>query len=195
MPRRRKEWSSGPDSFERLLLFLDPADHDAAGIRYELLRQRLITIFERRGCAHPDEVADETFLRVESLLDQGEQVEPEHREGFIVETGKHVLQEYWSKRRVEPAVEADEEAVSATDELQEAIFNLCIEQLPDRDSDLLRRYLFFGPEGQGIKPKELRQRLAQQEGISLVALSVRVCRIRADLTKKCLCCMKCVQTR
>lgn len=193
MPRRRKEWNPNSESFEKLLSFLDPADRDSAGRRYELLRQRLITIFERRGCTHPDEVADETFLRVESLLDQGEQVEPKHREGFIVETGKHVLQEYWSKRRVEPAVEVDGEAVSATDELQEAVFNLCIEQLPDRDRDLLRKWLVFGPEAHGMKPKDLRQRLAQQEGVSLATLSVRICRIRADLTKKCLCCLKCVR--
>jgi hypothetical protein len=195
MPRRRKEWSPSSESFKKLLSFLDPANRDAAGKRYEFLRQRLITIFERRGCTHPDEVADATFFRVESLLDQGKEVEPKYREGFIVETGKHVLQEYWDKRRVEPAVESDGEPVSPTDDVQETVFNLCLEQLPDRDRDLLCRYLLFGPEEQRIKPRDLRQTLARQEGISLAALSVRICRIRADLMKKCLCCLKCAQNR
>ena len=195
MPRRRKEWSPSSESFEKLLSFLDPSDRDSAGKQYELLRERLITIFERRGCIHPDEVADETFLRVESLLDQGKQVEPKYRGGFIVETGKHVLQEYWPKRRIEPAVEWDGRPVAPTDDVQEAIFNLCLHQLPDQDRDLLCKYLAFGPEEQGTRPKDLRQRLAQQERISLAALSVRICRIRAGLVKKCLCCLECMQNR
>lgn len=195
MPRRRKEWSPSSESFEKLLSFLEPADRDLAGRRYELLRQRLTVIFERRGCLHADEVADETFLRVESLLGQGSVVELGYREGFIIETGKHVLQEYWDRRRREPVVESNAGAVSGTDDLQETIFNVCIEQLADRDRDLLRRYLLFGAEGQETKPKELRQRLAQQEGMSLAALSVRIFRIRAELVKKCLCCLRCVQNR
>lgn len=195
MPRRRKEWGSSAESFEKLLAFLDPSDRDTAGEHYELLRQRLIIIFERRGCFHPDEVADETFLRVESLLDQGKQVEPKFREGFVVETGKHVLQEYWTKRRIEPAVGSDEEASSLTDEVQGAIFDLCLHQLPDRDRELLCRYLTFEPEEKRTKPKDLRERLARQEGISLAALSVRICRIRASLMKKCLCCLECVKNR
>ena len=193
MPRRRKEWSSSSESFERLLSFLEPADRDLAGRRYEFLRKRLILIFERRGCVHAEEVADDTFLRVESLLNQGKIVDPDNREGFIIETGKHVLQEYWDSRRLEPVVESDADAVSGSDDLKETIFNVCIEQLADRDRDLLRRYLLFGVEGQETKPKELRQRLAQQEGMSLATLSVRIFRIRAELARKCFCCLRCVQ--
>jgi len=193
--RHRKEWSTGSGSFEKLLTFLDPADRDSAGKKYELLRQRLIVIFDRRGCAHSDEVADETFLRLESLLDQGKVVEPGNRDGFIIEVGKHVLQEYWDRRRLAPVVESNSDAVSSPDDLMEAIFNLCIEQLADRDRDLLGRYLLFGTNGDALKPKEVRQRLARLEGMTVAALSVRIFRIRTELAKRCLCCLRCVQNR
>ena len=191
MPRRRKEWSSSSESLEKLLSFLDP-NRERAGERYELLRERLIRIFERRGCNHPDEVADETFLRVESLLDQGKEVESKDREGFVIETGKHVLQEYWDKRRIEPQAEPEGRPVSPTHDVREAVFDLGLHQLPDRDRDLLSKYLGFGSVNQGIKPKIRRERLARQEGVGTPELRVRIFRIRAKLMKQCLCCFECL---
>ena len=57
------------DQFEALLRQLSP-DRDLAGARYEQLRRRLVTILAHRGCAHPEEVADETMDRVARRLAQ-----------------------------------------------------------------------------------------------------------------------------
>src|SRR5205085_11821880 len=49
--------------FDLLLDWLAP-DREQAALRYEEIRRRLIQIFEARGCAAPEELADRTFDRV-----------------------------------------------------------------------------------------------------------------------------------
>src|SRR5204863_6195928 len=50
------------ESFEILLAQLDP-DRERAGELYETIRRKLIRLFEWRGCACPEDLADETFNR------------------------------------------------------------------------------------------------------------------------------------
>jgi DNA-directed RNA polymerase specialized sigma24 family protein len=58
------------ESFEILLAQLDP-DRERAGELYESIRRRLIRLFEWRGCACPEDLADETFNRVARKLAEG----------------------------------------------------------------------------------------------------------------------------
>src|SRR5262245_15146027 len=48
------------EQFEALLKRLGP-DREAAGIRYEELRHRLLTVFEYRRCHDPEKLADQTL--------------------------------------------------------------------------------------------------------------------------------------
>ena len=58
-----------PEQFDTLLHRLGP-DRDLAGTRYEQLRRRLITLFDYRGCPHPEELADETLDRAARRLEE-----------------------------------------------------------------------------------------------------------------------------
>jgi DNA-directed RNA polymerase specialized sigma24 family protein len=62
-----------PEGFERLLALLDQ-DRDRAGLRYEMLRRKLMRFFEWRNCRPPEELADETLDRVCRKLGEGLQI-------------------------------------------------------------------------------------------------------------------------
>ena len=47
------------------------SDRDVAGARYVELRERLLTVFIRRGCANPEELADEIAAAEASLNSEG----------------------------------------------------------------------------------------------------------------------------
>ena len=64
-----KGWTLSPQSFDLLLSALH-ADRDRAGEEYERLRRTLVTFFDWRGCAFPEELADETFNRAARRLEE-----------------------------------------------------------------------------------------------------------------------------
>lgn len=55
-------------AFARLLTALD-INHDRAAEKYELLRRKLIKMFERRQCANSEELADETLDRLTGKME------------------------------------------------------------------------------------------------------------------------------
>src|ERR1044071_7899691 len=67
---RRRDWQLSTLALERFLASLD-SDRDRAAERYEHIRTRLLRFFEWRGCAFPDECADETITRVIRKIDEG----------------------------------------------------------------------------------------------------------------------------
>jgi len=64
----RTGWVLTQEDFDRLLHWLD-ANLEAAGREYETIRERLIKIFARRGCAAAEDLADETINRVTAKLE------------------------------------------------------------------------------------------------------------------------------
>jgi hypothetical protein len=62
-----KDLSIVKDNFEQLLTWLDP-DRDIAGQKYEVIRTRLIRVFELRGCFKAEELTDETINRVTAKI-------------------------------------------------------------------------------------------------------------------------------
>src|SRR6185369_2835428 len=59
--------------FDRLLSWLD-ADRERAGLLYEKIRWRLVTILASRGCVLAEELADETIDRVARRVADIEQI-------------------------------------------------------------------------------------------------------------------------
>src|SRR5437667_247442 len=58
-----KKWSLTQSAFDKFLACLDQ-DRDGAGLRYELIRSKLINYFDWRDCPSPEDHADETINRV-----------------------------------------------------------------------------------------------------------------------------------
>lgn len=189
--RRERGWALSADSFNRLLEGLHP-DRDQAGYEYEHLRRVLVTFFDWRGCAFPEELADETFNRVARRMEEGELIRnlPDYCYGVARRLALEILPKQ-SKQEDEPpefehlsAPVEDLEERRSREQLYEC-FEHCLKQLSPENQELVIQYY------QTEKRAKIDNRiaLANKMGVSLNVLRVRVYRLRATLEEsinKCL---------
>jgi DNA-directed RNA polymerase specialized sigma24 family protein len=170
----RKEWTLDQESFERMLAWLDP-DRERAGRRYEAIRSRLMRIFTSRGCAHAEELADETINRV---CDRVAEVAGDYSGDpalyfYGVATKVHL--EYVRRNArvaVLPPREAPEDREAA-----HACLDRCLARFPSETRELALEY--YRAEGQA--KIDLRRGLAERSGVGLNALRIRMHRLRNEL--------------
>lgn len=67
--QQKKDWTLTPQALDRLLAWLDEGIN-SDGLRYLEMRRRLVSYFDRKNCATPDELADETLNRVARRLEE-----------------------------------------------------------------------------------------------------------------------------
>jgi DNA-directed RNA polymerase specialized sigma24 family protein len=177
-----KNWSLSQEAFDALLDWLD-SDRELAGIQYEQIRSRLIKIFTGRGCIDPEELADETINRVTSKLNEIQSEFTGHRARYFFGVANKVYLEYLRRKQPPPPLPPPD---SGRAELEYRCLERCIERLSEEDRALLLKD--YGAKGR--TQAERRKALAEELGISLNALRIRVFRIRAAL-KECI--EKCIQ--
>jgi DNA-directed RNA polymerase specialized sigma24 family protein len=178
----RKEWILDQESFERMLAWLDP-DRERAGHRYEAVRTRLLRIFVSRGCACPEDLADETINRVcDRILELADTYTGDPTLYFYgVATKVHL--EYLRKTAriaVLPPREPEEDREAAHQCLER-----CITKLPAETRQVVLDY--YREEGQA--KIDLRRAIAERSGVGLNALRIRMHRTRSELqvcVEKCL---------
>src|SRR5215472_13818765 len=68
-----QKWSVTQEAFDQLLASLSP-DRDKAADRYLEIRRNLVRLFEWRGCATPDDYADEAINRCARKIAEGDQI-------------------------------------------------------------------------------------------------------------------------
>jgi DNA-directed RNA polymerase specialized sigma24 family protein len=182
-------------SFHRLLNWLngEDEDNDSGGHKYEEMRQKLISYFDRRNCRAPEDLADETLNRVASKLDEKGSITNVMPAQFCFIKARQVLHEYWRRLDLKeigledtpvaappdqhpflvanPADEQDEQ------ERRMRCLEHCLQNLKRQEHDLIIRY-YYGEERAKINN---RQKLADELGISSKALVVRALRIRKKL--------------
>lgn len=187
-----RAWQATPESFARLLRWLD-GGVDSLGQRYEEMRQRLVTFFDRKNCRNPDELCDETFNRVMKWLEQSGKERDEEPAKICYNTARFVFHE--SLRRPENAQEDYEEMPLAqqpvedprvTEKLIEAeeqkenrlgCLQMCSAKLPQDDQELIVQYYY----GEQRVKLDNRKRLAAERGMTANALTIRACRVRDKL--------------
>ena len=175
-------------AFARLLRWLDDGE-DSHGVRYLQMRHRLVAYFERRGRTSADSLVDETFNRISRTLEASGciAVRPPARYCFIV--ARYVfLEDVRRERRsvpfddgrgdLEPGADALE-MFARTMEREERLATLerCLARLTPQQRDLVIEY-YRGAKRQRI---ERRRELAEQMGISMNALGIRMSRLRSRL--------------
>ena len=188
--------------FHRLLNWFNEEnnDQDSGGHKYEEIRRKLISYFDRRGCKFPEDLADETLNRVAQKLDEQGSITNVTPAQFCYIKAKQVLHEYW--RRPEEKVIAledlpvndqpDHRTLLPTDPNDERdeqekwmeCLEGCLQKLKPQDHELIIKY-YYGEERVKI---DNRQKLAEELGISSKTLVVRALRIRKrleDCVKKC----------
>jgi len=181
-------------AFHRLLNWLgSEGAEDSGGQKYEEMRQKLISYFDRRNCRYPKDLADETLNRVTLKLDEKGSILNVTPAQFCFIKAKEVLHEYWRRPdqnqiALEDLSEADPPdlrlamAAGLNDdrEAQDERMNcleLCLQKLKRQDAELIIRY-YYGEERVKI---DNRQKLADELGISSKTLVVRALRIRKKL--------------
>ncbi|MFL6290706.1 MAG: RNA polymerase sigma factor [Thermoanaerobaculia bacterium] len=165
-----------PDSFEALLAMLH-TDREIAGQRYEEIRRRLVRLFEWRGCAHSEELADETFNRVARKSAEGLALQRSDPYAYFCGVAHHVFQEVVRREaRQHKALESSDWTASdpAEDEPDYRLDHLraCLQTLEAEQRRLLLRY---HQEDQRIRS---RKDLCDELGIPMNALRIRVHRLR-----------------
>ena len=194
-----------PESFKILLEQLDP-DRERAGERYEEIRRKLVRLFEWRGCTAPEDLADETirrklvrlfewrgcaspedladvtFNRVARRLAEGVQLQSANSYGYFCGVAHLVYKEVLrSAAREYRALESgDWPPASLADDGEPSDERLdclrrCLGQLPADQRNLVLRY------HQGENNIRNRQTLADEMGIPMNALRIRVHRVRRKL--------------
>jgi RNA polymerase sigma factor (sigma-70 family) len=188
----QKERTLTPPSFQRLLEWLDDGV-ESHGERYLEMRRRLVTYFDRRNRLSPDDLADETLTRVANTLEESGTISitPPARYCYVV--ARFVFLE--DLRRTQHGLVSLEDLPGAepvtyrataplhpdrADEAREQrleCLERCLETL-----DPAQRALIVDYYREARREKiEHRREMAKRMGVSMNALSIRACRIRAAL--------------
>ena len=196
---QKKDWTLTPPAFERLLKWLDEGAN-SEGSKYLEVRRRLASYFDRKNCAAPDDLADETLNRVARRLEEEGVIESETPAKYCYIVARFVFMEYLRatqkayvrldevrrQSKIDSGVrnEADDET-----HIKEIMLNClrkCTGKLEPVNREIITRY-YVGKERIKI---ENRRALAEELGITVNALSIRACRIRDKLED---CVRKCVE--
>ncbi len=180
-----------PEEFESLLAQLDP-DRERAGEIYVTIRRKLVRLFEWRGCAAPEDLADETMNRVARRLAEGIELRSSDPYGYFCGVAHLLYKESLRRAAREQRVlaEGGPWAPAAMDDDEPTDRRLdclrrCLAQLAPDQRDLVLRY-HQGERPRGKSPQgegniRNRQTLARETGLPMNALRIRVHRIRRKL--------------
>jgi DNA-directed RNA polymerase specialized sigma24 family protein len=166
------------EKFAEFLTWLNPSAENS-GVEYERLRFRLITFFTARKCRFSEELADETINRV--ALKIADTI-IENKFAFCYGVAKNVFLE--SLRKEKEFLNIDELQIAAEEkqpELDNRCFDKCLGELPSDNRTLILDYF---SENKSAKIS-LRERLADNLGVTKVNLRMKIVRIKQAL-KTCL---------
>ena len=152
------------------------------------MKSRLIALFEWRGCAGAEDLADETLNRVARRLQEGAAVRSPSGESYVFGVDQRVFQEELGKDRRVEAEAGEIEGLVALEVGEpgplQRCFERCLAGLPAADRRLLLRYHDLQHGGQG------RKMLSDELGVSLNTLRIRVYRIRRRLQESVEACLR-----
>jgi len=173
----RRKWTLTQNAFDELLQTLD-SDRDRAGNIYQKTRDNLIRFFEWRGCAFPEDHADETINRVAKRVSEGEEVREITKYFFGV--ARLLFLEIQKERT--RALHAFANLPQADDCLNSNETRLdclkhCLKSISADQRDLIIGYY------QGEKSHKIhnRQRLSERLRIPINTLRMRALRLRDQL--------------
>jgi hypothetical protein len=187
------------DDLDRLLLSLD-SDRTIASKKYKEIHRTLVKFFDWNSTPRAEELTDWTLNRIAAKL-RTEEIQ--NIRTYALAVARYVLLEdskkHWRETSIEelPSVQnsaaypldTEREIVESIDQqVTNACFRGCRAKLPPREDRVLLAY--YGAEDE--KQKVHRQRLAQTEGSTVIALRTRANRLRDKLER---CVIKCIEER
>jgi DNA-directed RNA polymerase specialized sigma24 family protein len=192
MAALKKDWKLSPDAFQQFLKWLD-GGVDSGGESYLEMRRRLVFYFDRRNCASPDDLADETLNRVARRLEEEGAITDASPAHYCYIVAKFVFLEAVRSpetRKINvddltPSAQAASRlTVSALPDAEEVAkerrlncLEVCLRKLQTGDQELILEYY----QGEQRAKIERRSQLAEHLGLTINALTIRACRIRTKL--------------
>lgn len=197
---RKKDWALTQAALRNLLEWIDEGA-DSGGEKYLEMRRRLVSYFDRKDCAAPDELADETLNRVARRLEEEGEINDTAPAHYCYIIAKFVFLEYLRRTErgqvslddriasvqayVNPSAMSEQNNEAKEREERLDCLEHCLNNLTSDNRELIVRYY----QGEQRTKIENRRALAERLGISINALSVRACRLRDRLeacVSKCL---------
>ena len=173
------------EAFDKLLEWLDP-DREQAADKYQKIHTRLIGIFSNHGCADPEKLADETIDRVIAKMDSlSENYEGEPTRYFCG-VARNILKEDLKRRNTHEPLGEHEQIESNDDQTKYDCLDRCMAELPATTQSVILAYY----EDRGVAKIQRRKKLAEELGITVTALRLRVFQMRLQLRK---CLEKCLE--
>jgi RNA polymerase sigma factor (sigma-70 family) len=171
------------ESFEEILAWLNP-DREVATAMYVQLRHDLAKIFAFRGCSDPEGLTDEVFDRVAKKVHEVRPTYVGDPRLYFRAVANNVVKEDLRRARTQVSLEesglpepttiqSDEDE---TEDIEECLRS-CLQKLSAENRKLIVDY--YAQEKQA--KIDHRSELAQQFGISVQTLRVKVYRIRVSL--------------
>ena len=159
--------------FDLLLSWLDN-DRDRAGLLYEKIRWRLVTILAARGCIVAEELADETIDRVARRVPDIQANYVGDKAIYFLGVMNNVHHEYL-RRPPLPRLIANENVDNR--EQIHLCLDRCLEQLAPYARQIIERYYAADRQAK----IDLRKVIARELGIKTSTLRLRALRIREKL--------------
>jgi len=162
------------ETFDKLLLWLNP-DREQAAKKYQTIQFRLIRIFAAKGCCDPEDLADQSFnvasLKVNWLL-ENYVGDPAH---YIYAIAKKIFLE---QLKPNPVVAPLEQPDNTELERRSTCLDRCLNTVTSQDE----RQLVIKYHAKDKQEKiRTRRKLAEELGITMNALRIKVCHIQARL--------------
>jgi len=192
MPALKKFHVLKQEDLDRLLAWLDP-DRERAGLEYENIRWRLVTILAARECPTPEELADETIDRVARRVADIQETYVGEKILYFLGVANNVHHEYLKRPRMPeptpsgtgvPPVGLRSEDFEGKEETHFCL-DQCLHQLPPDTRHLIQNYYAEDKQAK----IDLRKKLAKELSISINTLRLRALRTREKLQaciEKCL---------
>lgn len=181
----RKGWVLTQEAFDELLTWLNP-DREQAAHKYEVIRGRLVRILMHRGCTAAEELADKAINQVARKVGEVRSYYVGDPASYFYGVARNLYSDYCKNQPEEVNVAPESLSVEAPEEPDDAeaehqCLEKCLGALTPQNRELILEYY---REKEGVKIEHHKE-MAKRLGITLNALRIMMCRIRAGL-KKCM---------
>lgn len=176
----RQKWTLTQDAFDKLLVAFG-GDRESAGQKYLEIRTNLTRFFEWRGCAFPEDHADETINRMAKRVAEGEAIL--NHSGYAMGVARLLFLEINKGRQREQSALAEMGAMpdvyvpEDNGESRLECLRSCLQTLSPENRELIVQY-YQGEKGEKI---DNRKKLLDRLGIPVNTLRMRALRLREKL--------------
>ena len=170
------------EAFNKLLAWLD-ADRDKAAEKYVRICSRIVRTYAAKGCWESEDIADETVNVIATRIDELIATYRGDPALYFYGVAKNIYKEWIKKNKVPP-----KPPVIDNSEIERRCHCLenCLKELDPVDAEMVVRYY----EGEKRGRIANRKKMAEELGISVNALRIRICHLLTRLRPFIEACLK-----